>query len=313
MNHRLLVSLSALVAMAVLECARAGPHVHYDDGGNINWRPNYAVAYAVAQKATKPIFVHASKDKDKASEDQITMALRDEKLGHLINRYFIPVSVDFDKPPAEIKTHIDKLAKKPAPAILIFSERGQIMNTLTGTWQAKDLHGNLLEMLLDKGYGLAKTKEAEVSKQVDALEKALAEKKPWAKATPLYRNIIQVPGYSPLKDKAYDLIEKAQEDGVNELKGAYNQARQDQYAEAKKGLDKVAKEYAGAPVADQVKDHLAALKLMETAHQFATDTKFNRKPDAVRRLDEVLAKYPDTPYAALAVSRKKDLVPAKAK
>jgi outer membrane protein assembly factor BamD (BamD/ComL family) len=310
MNHRLLVSLSALVTLAVLG-VRAGPHVHYDDGGNINWKPTYAVAFSIAQKSTKPIFVHASKDKDKASEDQVTMTLRDEKLGQLINRYLVPVSVDFDKPPAEVKPHVDKIAKKPPPAVLIFNERGQLMNTLTGTWQAKDLYGNLLEMLQDKGYTLAKTKEAEVSKQVDLLEKALGEKKPWVKATPIFRNIVQNPGYSPLKDRAYDLLEKAQEGGFNDLKEAYNQARQDQYADAKKSLDKVAKEYVGAPVADQAKEHLGALKIMETAHTLASDPK--RKTDAVRQLDQVLTKFPDTPYAALALSRKKDLVPPKTK
>src|SRR5438876_1016670 len=83
------------------------------------------------------------------------------------------------------------------------------------------------------------------SKPVDLLAKGLGEKKPWLKATPLFRNIVQHSGYSPIKDRAYDLMEKAQEGGVNELKEAYNQARQDQYADAKKSLDKVAKEYAG--------------------------------------------------------------------
>jgi hypothetical protein len=313
MNLRLLVGLATLIGLPIMELAWGGPHIHYDDAGNINWRPTYPAAMSIAQKSVRPVFLQISKDKDKASEDQVAVAFRDEKLGQFVNRYFVPVAVDFDKPPTEVKPFIANLGKKPmAPVIIIVTEKGQPTQTFTGTWQPDQLQGKLIEVLENKGYVLPKSKEAEVSRQVDALEKTLAQgAKAWPKATQMFRTIQAYPGYSPLKDKAYDAIDKAQEGGSNSLKEAYNHTRQDEYADAKKLVEKVIKEYAGAPVGDQAKEHLAAVKLMETANQLANDSK--KKATAVLQLDQVLTKYGDTPYSGLALSRKRDLVPAKTK
>jgi hypothetical protein len=297
-----------VVGLSIGESAWGGPHPFFDDSGNVNWRPTYAQALAQAQKAGRPIFVDASKDGEKNCEDQVTKTYREEGLGQLLNRYFIPVAVDFQKPPAELKGYIEKSGKKGAPVILVMSERGQISSTFSGVWQAKSLKDALMELLQDK-FALPKSKETELTKQIDLLKKALEQPKTWANATKTFRTIQQSPGYTPLKDQAYDLIDRAQAGGRKEADEAYNHVRQNEFAEAKTLLEKVAKTYTGLPLGDEAKDQLAAVKIMEAAETLAKDPK--RKADAVRQFDTVLAKHFDTPYAALALARKKELIPPK--
>ena len=68
MNLRHLVVLAALVGFPIMELAWGGPHIQYDDAGNVNWRPTFAMAMSQAQKMGRMVFVQASKEKDKGSD-----------------------------------------------------------------------------------------------------------------------------------------------------------------------------------------------------------------------------------------------------
>jgi len=308
-NHRLRIGALALILFLLPQLAQSGPHLFYaDEAGNINWRPTYAAALAAAKKTGRPIFVQFSKEDHKPSEDQVAV-LRDERITQILNRYYVAVSVDYDKPPAELKNELAKTVKPGAPFLLFLTDRGEGFNTLTGTWKAEQIQEYMLKALLDKGYNLPKSKQADAAKQVEALEKAI-EQKSWSKATQTFRSILALSGYSPLKDKAYDLMDKAQEGSTEALNDACTHVRSEEYAEAKKVLEKALKTWTALPVADDVKEHLAAVKLLEVSSQQA---KANRKADAVRQLDMVISKYSETPYAAVAVTRKKELAPPKDK
>lgn len=307
MNPRLLVGFTALVGLAMLPLAWAAPHPFYDDGGMIKWRA-WPQALTVAQQTGRPIFLEVSKDNDGNSKKLATTTLRDERIAQFVNRYYVPVSVDFAKQPLDLKATILKAGKTP-PMIILMGSGGQYITGLAGYKKPNEVEPELMKVLEDKAFALPKSREAEMDKNVKELEKLLGDKA-WPKAAAEFKSILAVRGYSPLKDQAYDLLDKAQLEGTQELKTAYDHARQDEYAEAKKSIDKVLKDYAGAPIADQAKDHLAAVKLLETAHQYATDTKVPRKNDALRQLESVSIRYADTPYGGLATARKKDLAPA---
>jgi hypothetical protein len=303
MFHRLLVGVVALAGLAILELASAAPHPFYDDGGAVHWRP-YQQAFVLAQKYGRPVFIEVSKDKDKLCEKLVVTSFKDERISQFLNRYFVPVSLDFTKQPAEMTKLIGQAGKAP-PIILLLNEKGQYLQGLSGFKKPNEIEGELIKVLEEK-YGVPKAKDAEIEKKLELLAKAV-EDKAWAKAKPLFNEIVAIRGYSAMKDKAYEVMDAAQADGNAQVKEAYGSVRKDDYAEAKKGLEKVIKDFSGAPVADQAKEHLAAVKVMEFAHQCATDAKVNRKAEAVRQLDGVLGKYGDTPYAGLAQSRKKDL------
>jgi hypothetical protein len=305
MSHRLLVALAALFTTAIFEMVSAAPFPVYDDGGVVNWKLSYAQAQSLAQKAGKPIFIAAGKDKDGDSEKLVQTTLRDERIGQFLNRHFVPVGVDFPYAEAQLRPILLRAGKTP-PVIVILNDQGQYLVGLSGYKKPNEVETELIKVLENKANAVPKGKEAELTKQVEMLEKALADKA-WAKATPVFRTIIGVKGYHSLKDKAYDLMDMAQSDGNQALKDAYNHTRQDEYAEAKKSLEKVIKDYAGAPVADRAKDHLAAVGIMENVHKITGDPKVNRKGEAARLLDTVLNKHSDSPYAALAISQKKEL------
>jgi hypothetical protein len=303
MKHRLLVLLSGLLLPIVFNVAPGAPHPFFDDNGMIAWRSSWAVAYAQAQKYGKPLYVEAVKDKDKNSEKLSTINYRDERLSQFLNRYFIPVSIDATKPPPELKAYF----VKTTPVILFISERGQYLSGMAGYKKTNEIEEEVLKILQDKAYVIPKNRETELEKQVDALKAALDDKA-WAKAVPIYKTIMAVRGYGPIKEKAFELMDAAQADATKEVRNAYATTRKGDYAEARKALETVIKDYAGAPVADVAKEHLGALKNIEVAEKLAADTKVNRKGEAVRYYDQILLRYLETPYAALAQNRKKDLI-----
>ncbi|OAI54338.1 hypothetical protein AYO44_03455 [Planctomycetaceae bacterium SCGC AG-212-F19] len=305
MHHRL-VPLAAVLGLVILQFACASPHPFFDDAGMVHWRA-WQQAPSMAQKYNRPIFLEASKDKDKNCEKLVTTTFRDERIAQYLNRYFIPVTVDFANPPADLKPALQKAGKTP-PLILFLNERGTYIDSMSGYKKPNEVEAKLIEVLTDKAFVMTKAKEMEVEKLIEALDKE-ATAKDWTKAVPIFRNILGARGYSPLKDKAYDIMETAQGSSKGDLKSAYDSVRQDQYGEAKKTLEKLTKDWAGAPVADTAKTHLAAVKLLESAHLYASDAKVPRKADAIRQLDLVLRDHGDTPYGNLAFYRKKELVP----
>src|SRR5262249_20112892 len=122
-----------------------------------------------------------------------------------------------------------------------------------------------------------------------------------------FQAIVRLRGYSEAKDKAHELMDKAQADGIKKLRDAVMHAGKDEYDEAGKLAVQVAKEFAGLPIADEARDHQAALKLLEAAHQLSVDKKGNSTQVVSQRLNTLLSKHGDTPYATMARQRLQDL------
>jgi hypothetical protein len=234
------------------------------------------------------------------------VTLRDPNVSKLLNRHFVPVVVDVDKPPPEVSALFQKVNGQTLPFLIYVSDRGQFLNGTSGLRSAADLKADLEKSLGDKQYTITKTGDAELNKQLTALEKALTDKT-YTKVPAIWTAIGKVRGYGPAKDKAYDLMEEAESDGRKELAAALGEAKTGEFAAAKKRVAGVTKDLAGLPVADEAKLHLAALTTLENVQKLSTDMKGNWKLTASQQLDNLLRLQADTPYAALATQRKKDL------
>jgi hypothetical protein len=309
--RRLFLALVLMTGLMVLSSALAAPHPFHDDGGTVNWRLSYPAALQQAQLSGKPIFVLGIFEMDDGSKNIATALRENAEIHKLINRYFIPVVINVEKmDPKDNATLFprDKIGGSRLPFISFFTERGQFVQGTNGGRDKDQLLADVKKVLTDKANAVPAPAEAALAKQVEMLKKAL-EAKNYKQAGPTFAAIVKVRGYSASKDKAFDLMDDAQFDAVRLLKEAVVLAGMDQYADAKKLIADIPKEYAGLPVAGEVKEHQETLALLESAYQATKDKKGAWQQTALLKLNGVVAKYPDSPYGALVTKRKADLMP----
>ena len=236
------------------------------------------------------------------------MTLQDPKVGELLKRHFVALVVEIDNAPKELQPLFNKIDGKTLPFLLCLTDRGQFLHGTSGPRNPEQLVADLTKTLADKAVALPKAREADLSKQLEALEKALDANNRKQAAT-AFQAIVRFRGYNAAKDKAHDLMDAAQAEGVKQLRDALAHGRKDEYDDAAKLVSQVAKDFAGLPIADEAREHQAALKLLEAAHQLSTDKKGNWKQTAAQRLNTLLSKHGDTPYATLAHLRLQELRP----
>ncbi|OAI46730.1 hypothetical protein AYO44_10825 [Planctomycetaceae bacterium SCGC AG-212-F19] len=301
-----------LLWAGVAALSSAGPHPFHDDGGFINWRLTSATAIKEAQANGKPIFALGTFEKDDNSKNVAT-ALREPELYKLVNRYFIPVVINCEK--ADIKDQIalfprEKIGGTMLPFISFLNERGQFIQGSSGARDKDQLLADLKKVLNDKNNSVAPLLEATLVKQADMLQKAL-EAKNFKQAGTVYAAIVKVRGYSPSKDKTYDLMDEAQFDAVRLLKEAVALADMNQFGDARKLIADIPKEFAGLPVVNEMKEHQESLMLLEAAYKTTEDKKGLWQQTALGKINSVLMKYPDGAYSAVALKRKAELMPPK--
>jgi hypothetical protein len=290
----------------------AGPHPFHDDGGFINWRLASAAAIKEAQATGKPIFALGCFEKDDNSKNVAT-ALKEPDLYKLINRYYIPVVINCEK--ADIKDQIalfprEKLGGTMLPFISFLNEKGGFIQGSSGPRDKEQLLADIKKVLNDKTNSVAPLIEGGLVKQVDLLQKAL-EAKNFKQAGPLYLAIVKVKGFSPSKDKAYDLMDEVQFDAVRLLKEAVALADMNQFGDARKLIADIPKEFAGLPVVNEMKEHQESLMLLEAAYKTTEEKKGLWQQTALGKINTVLTKYPDGAYSAVAMKRKTELMPPK--
>jgi hypothetical protein len=234
------------------------------------------------------------------------VTLQDPKVSQLLKRHFVALAVDIDNAPKEIQPLFGKIEGKTLPFLLCVTDRGQFLHGTSGARDPEQLVTDLTKALANKAVALPKSREADLGKQLEALQKAL-DANNRKQANTAFQAILRLRGYNEAKDKAHDLMDATQAEGVKQLRDAVGHARKDEYDDAGKLASQVAQEFAGLPVAEEAKEHLAALKLLETAHQLSADKKGNWKQTATQRLNTLLSKHGDTPYATLAQQRLQEL------
>jgi hypothetical protein len=234
------------------------------------------------------------------------VTLQDPKVSQILKRHFVALVVDIDNAPREIQPLLGKIEGKTLPFLLCVTDRGQFLHGTSGPRNPEQLGADLANTLANKAVVLPKAREADLAKQLGALEKAL-DANNRKQATTAFQAILRLRGYSGAKDKAHDLMDAAQAEGIKQLRDAVAHAGKDEYDDAGKLAAQVAKDFSGLPIADEAKEHQAALKLLEAAHQLSADKKGNWKQTAAQRLNTLLSKHGDTPYATLAQQRLQDL------
>lgn len=313
--HRPLSLLLLGAGMAVLSSATAAPHpAGHDDGNAINWHITYVSALKDAATTGKPIFILGYFEEDGNSKN-LAGYLKEPEIQKLVNRYFIPLAVN-------VKTHNQKEKSMmfpadkdkfggdqvPIPWVAFSSEQGKYILGSKGARTKDEFLADIKKVLSDKSRSVAPAAEANLAKQVETLQKAL-EAKNFKQAGPVYAAIVKVRGYSANKDKACDLMDDAQFDGVRLLKEAVQLADMNQYSDAKKLISDVPKEYAGLPVTNDYREHVDSLSLLEQAYKSTQDKKVGWQGAALAKINTVLTKYPDGAYSGVATKRKNELMP----
>ena len=228
-----------------------------------------------------------------------SVTLQDPKVSQVLKRHFVALVVDIDNAPKELQPLFSKIDGKTLPFLLCVTDRGQFLHGTSGRRNAEQLAADLTKVLANKSVALPKSREADQTKQLGTLEKAL-DANDRKQAATAFQSILRLHGYSEAKDKAHDLMDAAQAVGSKQLRDAFDHARKDQYDDASKLTANVVKEFAGLPIADEAREHQAAIKLLDAAHQLCVDKKGNWKQTATQRFNTLLSKQGDTPYAMLA-------------
>lgn len=236
----------------------------------------------------------------------VSVTLKNPKVSQMIKRNFVPYAVDANAAPPEVQALFAK-GGGAIPMIFYLNDKGQFVKSTNGFRSPEQILSDMEAALTDKTVSVPKTKEAELNKQLAILEKALGAKNN-KQATTAYSAMKKIKGYSSLKEKAFELIETAQAEGSAKTKEAVALAAKDQYSEAREILIAVGKEFAGLPIADEVKDDLAALKLLESASKTISDKKGSWKSMAVSQLAQIANKYGETPFGELAAKRRSELL-----
>ncbi len=311
--HRALSLLLLGAGMAVLTSATAAPHpAGHDDGNAVNWRLTYTNALKEAQTSGKPIFVLGFFEEDGNSKN-VAALLKEPDVQKLVNRYFVPLAINAktnNMKENSILFPFDKIGGNTLPFVTMFTDKGQFILGSNGPRKKEDLLAYIKKALSDKSQVISPAVEANLGKQVEGLQKAI-EAKNFKQAGQTYATIMKNRGYSANKDKAFDLMDEAQFDGVRLLKEAVQLADMNQYGDAKKLIADVPKEYAGLPVATEYKEHVESLKLLEEAYKSTTDKKVGWQGAALAKYTAVLTKYPDGAYSGVAIKHRNEVNPPK--
>lgn len=300
------LGLVGVLCLVLASNASAGPHSFYTNLTEIRWQPDLATARAQAEKLDRPLLVFIYGRQCGFCKKLAASTLKDAKIDKAVNRHFVAVSLEDVNLPQEIVAHTNKLPRQVIPSILYLDSKGQFLSGTTG-FREKDEMLEDLQKAQQKLPPASPDDELDIARQLRLLAKALEAKK-YASAGTAFGLILKTKGYSAKRDKAYDLIDAAQEDAVKKIAEAVGYAAGGKYETATATLNEVLEEYAGLPVAQDAGDELAAVKLVRAADEAAEEGKKER---ALSLLAEVQTSFAESAAAALARKRKAKLDSAK--
>jgi len=237
----------------------------------------------------------------------VSSTIKDPKISGMIKANFIPYAVDMANAPADLKMLL-QAAGEAHPYVVYLNDKLQPLHSSSGMRDIEEMAADLEKVLENKQLAMSKANEAELDKQLGNMEKAL-EDKHYKEVTVAWNALNKLKGYSKSRQKAYELMDKAQADVMKKQADAVTQVKKDEYAKAKDLLGDVVKDFAGLPIGDEAKNDLESLKLIESANQLTKDQKGNSwKTQAVTKLRTALTKYPDSPMAPIALKKVESLL-----
>src|SRR5438046_3037071 len=148
----------------------------------------------------------------------VSSTIKDSKVSGLIKAHFIPFAVDMANAPAELKMVL-QAAGEAHPYVVYLNDKLQPIHSSSGMRDVEEMVADLEKVLENKQLAMSKANEAEMDKQVTNLDKALGDKH-YKEATAAWNALNKLKGYSKNRQKAYELMDKAQADGMKKQSDA---------------------------------------------------------------------------------------------
>jgi hypothetical protein len=299
-----LISLLVLSLLS-LQHVQALPHIYYDDLGLISWRTSWPVAFQEAQQSGKLVFVQITRFPCNISPDFSKKSFPDEKLQKMLRRYCICCVIDFRLLPPDLKQLVTSkgYGEDQCPIHLLLTPQKEALN-----WAVQSVPPDLLTKHVEQGAAdkrmrMSKVQEKEIEKLNPILESAV-QSRDARKIQSTWQSIQKIPGNSTAKNKSYDILEKAEEPARKKLLEAAQLLRDQKTPQAQLALDEAKALAESLPVANEIDQTLASLKLYDRAleaERLATNPK--QKQQYITLYQQLLSKYPENTVSTLAYQK----------
>jgi hypothetical protein len=286
--------------------ATGGPHPYYDDFGAVVWRPTLAVAFQEALLTGKPIFLEATSEGQTNCANFARTTFPHPDVKRLLRRYFVCVSLDRLALPAQYDRYIKSKSISTVPVSLFLSPQGEVLHIRQDDPGPADVLPILKKVMSDPRLAMARNKEKEVARQVEALSAALASQDS-QKIHAAWGAIQRAPGLCPAKKSACDLMDQAEAEARGKMEEAAKLVRREQYSLARVALEEAEQAGRALPVASEIQQMLATVPLLESAANLEKAKSEPWKQKAVAEYQSVLQKYPDTMLATWTLLKLKGI------
>lgn len=300
----ILISLTCLFMLDV-QHVQALPHLYYDDLGLISWRTNWAVAQQEAQLYGKLLMVQITRYPCPISPDFCKKSFPDEKLQKALRRYCVCFVIDYHRLPADLKKLVTSKSygEEHCPIHLLLTPQKEPLNWAVQSVPPDALAKMIEQAAADKRMKMNKMQEKEIEKLNQNLQTAI-ENRDARKIQSAWQSIQKIPGNCDAKNKSYDILELAEEPARKKLFEAARLLRDQKNPQAQLALDE-AKAFAETlPIAGEIEQTLASLKLFDRAldaERLATNTK--QKQQCITLYQQLLAKYPENTVSTLVYQK----------
>lgn len=299
----------AIMLMPTFPQVQALPHLFYDDMGLINWRTNWPAALQEAQLSGKLLMVQITRYPCPQTPALFTRWYKHEKsvstLLKTLNRYAVCFVADYHRLPPDVgKIWATKgYSPEQCPIHIVVTPQKEPLSWFTGYISPDALAKLIEEGAADKRMRMSPSRDKEVEKWNEMLQSALQERDT-KKIQSTWQLIQKIPGYGTAKKKSYELLDAAEAPARDKLLEAAKLLREQKNPQAQMALDE-AKAYAESlPVAVEVTQVQASLKLYDSALEAERLAKTaKQKQQAVTLYQQVLAKYPETTVGTLAYQK----------
>jgi hypothetical protein len=277
----------------------AAPHPYHDDHGLIAWRPSWSAAVQEAGATGKPLYIEITHD-DEEGAAFVSGTLVDKSIQKVLRRYFVCVVVDFAQRPPDLVRICKARNLSLTPINLFLSPQGEFLTAHQRNVNVKDFQNTLQAVLAHPRLAAAKTKEKEQERLTQTLAEAL-ESRDGKRIQAALQAVEKVPGISPAKHRAYQLLDAAEDPVWEKLAEAGSLARARRYTLARVALEEAARLAEPFPVSKDVKATLNSLATFEEAVRLEEAKEPRWKEKVIQEYQKVLAKYPDSNLCVFAV------------
>ncbi|HQR07535.1 MAG TPA: thioredoxin family protein [Gemmatales bacterium] len=294
-----------LTFMPASGTVQALPHLYYDDLGLINWYTSWPAALQEARLTGKMLYIQFTPYPCQYTETFCKTTMQNEKVQKALRQHCVCLVVDTQQIHPELyPIYQNRVTNRELVPVHLFLSPSK--EQLWGAVQSvgPDIMLTLIgQCAQNKNMRMTKPQEKEVEKLNQSLPLAL-QNKDARQIQQIWQAIRKIPGFSDAKTKSYDLLDAAEEPARRKLYEAAKLLREQKQPLAQLALDEAKGLAESLPIATEIAQTSAALKLFDSAlemERLATSTK--QKQQALTQFQQLLTKYPETTVATLAYQK----------